>query len=257
MKKLILLLVLALLQALLSHQQAFAAPTIVDLTTAGASGTINGAIYQQYTPQPTGTGVFEPFLRIQLGTTGSEAGYNTDGSPVWAETKGPAGSNWCHSVPLSSMAIVNIGGLDYREFRLDIDEAGNESFSPLSLDVLKIYLEATPNITGDPAVNLTNLVYDMDAGDVGNWVKLSYGLNGSQPGGGSGKGDMLAYIPDSLFTGPNQHVYLYSVLGLTTGWECNDGPEEWAYRVVPTPGAVLLGGIGVGLVGWLRRRKTL
>ncbi|MCK4294581.1 MAG: hypothetical protein KAY65_15380 [Planctomycetes bacterium] len=48
-------------------------------------------------------------------------------------------------------------------------------------------------------------------------------------------------------------VFEYGSLVGTTGW--HDSGTGWP--AAPAPGALMLGSIGAGLVGWLRRRRTL
>lgn len=197
--------------------------------------TINGAIFQTGSnTNNVGTGVFNPFVRIQQNGNGNcndpciESGFNTDGQAQF-ETKDAGGSNWDHSLLLSNISTETINGVKYRLFALDINESkSNQGDSFLSLDKLQIYMGATGNLDqfteskpdgacDAPCGGLqgATLIWDMD-GVPGSaedrTVGLDYKLNS-----GSGNGiDMTVRIRDDLFD-PNlgQYVYLYSSFGAT------------------------------------------
>lgn len=194
-------------------------PSTVDLTALGAIGSVNNAIFRQFSPQPTGSGVINSFVRIQSTKGAIQQGYNSDYRPVqFDENTSP---QFTRGLALADVPVVDIGGVDYREFLLDINQKA--SSPQISLDELRIFVGNAPNLTGYDVVShqLAGLpaVYDLDSGG-DNWIKLDARLNQ-----GSGKGDMLAYIPDSAFAG-GTYVYLYSKFGVNVA--PNGGFEEWA-----------------------------
>ncbi len=229
-----------------------ASADVVDLTTAGSSGTINGALFQQTGPQPTGTGVIDPFVRIQ--NKGVEQGYNTDARPVQFDEKTAA--NFTRSLLLSSVPVVTINGTAYRQFLLDINETGSKTGPLLSLDRIQVFQANSGSLNNYP--NLGKQIYDLDAGG-NNSILLNYDLNP-----GSGAGDMFAYIPDSLFDRSIPYVYLYSHFGSDIANAAPDaGFEEWAVlqganavNEVPAPATLIFACLAsvLGLAGYTRRR---
>lgn len=225
------------------------ASAIVDLTTLAAFGSIGDAYFEQVNHRSTGTGVIDPFVRLQA--SGSEMGVNSDGPYTMDEKSGI----WTHSIRVSDFGIVDRGGIPSIRWLLDINQTRESSL--LSLDRLRIYTAASADYnTLDELDTFGNLVYDMG----GDKVYLDYALES-----GSGAGDMLAWLPYSLFAPhSSEYLYLFSEFGATGGdYASNDGFEEWA-RVdgasttppIPEPATLLL--LGGGLLGSavFRRRRS-
>jgi hypothetical protein len=232
---------------------ASARATVVDLTTGpDASGEIGDALFFATQQQPSGTGVIDPFLRIQ--EKGFEQGYNTDGGFPF-DDKHP--HNYQHSLLISDLIPVILNGQPYLQFMLDSNQNGN-NFTEHVLDMtaLQIFTTNDPNQTtesfdskGILQLNGT-LVYNMGSG---NSVLTT--------ATGSGKADMFMYIPFSLVQTGEQYLVLYSAFG--NDIPADGGFEEWVFipGTVPIPEAGTFFPV-IGLLAAvlctrvLQRRKT-
>jgi hypothetical protein len=248
--------------AVLAVFTSISSAEMIDLTnpTVLDKDDLNGAWFYWVDASSTGSGVIDPFVRINTNNE-VEQGYNSDyrsnKDPKFPEFDENSSPTFTHSLLLSSVPVVDLEddgtNILYREFLLDINQKNSEGDSLLSLDRVEIYLYSDGNRHdyvggwGDP-------IYSLDTDTQNNFVKLDYGLNH-----GSGSGDMLMYIPNDLFVG-GDYVYLYSMFG--ENYINNSGFEEWAVRLgdtpppppVPIPGAVLLGFIGIFASG-IKLRK--
>jgi len=269
-------------------------------TAVPASAVLNGGIFQVPGPNDplgqgfiTGTGVFNPFVRIQesgngnAASNGVETGFNTDGRSgvgqlaTELDNHDKGGSNWNHSIKLGDINIVTVGGKQYYEFLLDSNEQGNTKNSGISLDEFKVFTAATGDIhsgyTGqDDTAGFTNfqlnngatLKYDMDAGPGGDSSILMDYSNFS----GSGNGvDLQALVPVTNFAGvsPDSFVYLYSKFGWTSN-QCTVTGQQVSPCLTPdgtTGQGTPLGGAGTkvgslnfevdaGFEEWSIRKRT-
>ena len=229
------------------------AATLVYDLTAGGTQTVGGAIFATTSQQTTGTGVIEPFLRLQA--DGNETGLNSNenGSNVLGATK--AGSDWTKDITLGQLGTTVIGGTSYYTFLLDINQTNANPL--LSLDTFRLYTRTTSITDGNPdtlaAVSAgATVAYDMDANDAVTFL-LNYDLNA-----GSGSGDLFVYVP--VFGAPSNYLYLYTQFGNAGGsYQSNDGFEEWATTKssgrVPDGGSTLaLLGLGLAGVALFRRK---
>lgn len=192
--------------------------------------------FERFNNPSTGTGVFEPFVRIQ--GKGNEKGYNTDGTPEF-DTKG---GTWTHSIKLSDIPVVD-GEIS---FLLDINQSQGGDNRYLSLDVLKIYLADSGNLD-NYASGLGTMVYDL--GD--NWVKMDSAIFGH----GSGAGDMKVSIKNLTQEDGSKYLYMYSEFGQR--FSSDGGFEEWSTisnPTIPEPTTICI--LGIGALSLIRRKKS-
>ncbi|TGW07825.1 hypothetical protein EN788_34625, partial [Mesorhizobium sp. M2D.F.Ca.ET.145.01.1.1] len=181
---------------------------------------IGSGVLLEATTVGSGTGSYDSFLRLQA--TGIEEGFNTDQDGNGVDKK----AYFTHDLQSGNMQSINVDGVDYIEFRLDLNESNNATNGNITLTGLDIYIS-----------NAGATLADYDADFAGFTTVFHLDLNDPQylidSNHGSGTDDYRVLVPVSDFTAagvsPDSYVTLFSSFS-----GANGGFEEW--RTLTTPG---------------------
>jgi hypothetical protein len=174
--------------------------------------------------QASGTGNFDPFVRLQGSPT--EKGYNTDGT-VQFDTKV---GTWTHAIKVNAIPLVDCDGsgpgtATCWELFNDINESNTAK--RISLNVVEVWFTTNPNITGY-----------VDPTGFPSGATKEYEFNGdiliNDVNQGSGRGDLRYLIPTAGHTWDSSTYFvLYSKWGTTAGTvQGNFGTGGWTRRRV-------------------------
>ncbi len=195
----------------------------------------------------SGTGLFDPFVRIQASPT--EEGFNTDAKVTLDAKTG----TWTHAIkvsqipqrPCPQVGPPAVGSETCFELFNDINE--NNTAKHISLNTVDIWFTDNANLSGYPFT------------DNGTTTTDQYTFNGdiliNDVNQGSGRGDLrydipitkfdLTKAPNCTYGNPlcNTYFVLYSKWGTsTTGgidYSSDGGFEEWKVKIYPIPATTL------------------
>ena len=194
-------------------------PAVLDLTTAAATGALNGAVFGQFDGRTVARGELDTFVKLDGGGRTTQ-GYNSDGRRVQFDEV--SGRTHNHAVKVADLPAVTVNGVTYRQLVLDVKQPGH---SPtVSLDELRLYVSDTPALKGyqkhTGKLGGQAPVYDLDAGG-DNWVKLDARLNGHNR-----RGDMTLLVPEAVLGG-GAYLSVYSKFGVNSSARC--GEVSWSF----------------------------